>query len=147
MLLQMQGEILLLLGDFCSPKLALGAWELCHGEGWCSSWSTSWEGDGAVGQLRRAHTPILVLQSPSHTCTSHLSAHSPPTPLLWGACHLFVQQMGHLGREGAAALPPRGCKHPLLTHTHTGSLYLTNNYLTKYANNIITVICLAVISV
>lgn len=71
--------------------------------------------------------------------------------------HLLVSALGHLsplceangtpGKGISSSSTSLGFEHLLLAHTHMGSLYLTNNYLTKYANSIITVICLAIISV
>lgn len=102
---------------------------------------------GSVMTSHHPHPPGPRASCP-HTSTSHISAHPTPWPVLWVPCHHFVKKTGHLGREEAAVLLPRASSiHSLHTHTHRGSLYLTNNYLTKYANSIITVICLAVISV
>lgn len=60
----------------------------------------AWE---TVGLLCKSPPLNLILQSPPQSCTSHLSI---SLPAFWGICHRFEKQTGHLGREGAAVLPP-----------------------------------------
>lgn len=105
--------------------------------------------------------------------SSRISAHGPHPPHPRASCPMSVcslcqhiqplpgQRLGHLspfckanrspGKGSSSCSASWDFRHLLLAHTHrhthTGCLYLTNNYLTKYANSIITVICLAVISV
>lgn len=106
--------------------------------------------EGDVGAEQQDHSSWSSCSSPRTSCPVPLCPINQhiqhPWPLLWVTCHRFVKQTGHLGREAAAVLLP-GVPGICSLHTHTGCLYLTDNYLTKYANSIITVICLAVISV
>lgn len=138
---------------FCSPKFPFRAWELHLGKGWClylEQYAARVLREvarllGSVIASHHPHPPEPRASCP-RTPMSYVSAHPTSWPVLCVTCHHFARQMGHLGREEAAVLPPRASSIRSL-HIHTGSLYLTNNYLTKYANSIITVICLAIMSV
>lgn len=79
----------------------------------------------------------------------HISAQPTPPASALGHLSPFCKANRSPGKGSSSCSASRGFRHLLLAHTHTytGCLYLTNNYLTKYANSIITVICLAVISV
>lgn len=79
----------------------------------------------------------------------HVPYISTPKPLASALGHLspFCEINGAPGKGRSSCSASLGFEHPLLAHTRTGFLYLTNNYLAKYANSIITVICLAATSV
>lgn len=81
---------------------------------------------------------------PPYLHVPYISTHNPHA---LGHLSLFYEANRAPGKGRSRCSASPGFEHPLFAHTHRGSLYLTNNYLTKYANGIITVICLAVISV
>lgn len=96
---------------------------------------------------------ILLTQGPPAPCLCApcVSTSSPSLASALGHLSPFCKANRSPGKGSSSCSASWDFRHLLLAHTHrhthTGCLYLTNNYLTKYANSIITVICLAVISV
>lgn len=119
--------------DFCIPQSV-------HERSSAHFWSTCLGDSGAAVQITTSEP-----HSPEPTP-------SPAPPIYPSPCQHFGAFVTVLrskqgiweGKEQLFCLLGLGASAP---HTHTHSPHLTNNYLTKYANSIITVICLAVISV
>lgn len=118
-------------GDFHNPQSV-------HERSSAHFWGTCLGGSGAAVQITRGSpgdhqitwgSPALtlILQSPPQPCTSHPST---SLPAFQGICHCFEKQTGHLGREGAAVLPPWAWSiRSSHTHTHTHRLPSPNKQL------------------
>lgn len=136
--------------SFSLPVLSLGTsatLHQCMKDPMLICGAHAWEAVGLLCRSPGAHQPwpssSRALPSPAPP------VHPPPCQHFRAFVTVLRSKQGTWeGKEQLFCLLGLGASTPLThTHTHTGSLHLTNNYLTKYANSIITVICLAVISV